>query len=208
MQIAFVLYEGLTTLDIVGPYEVLVRLPGASGVFVAGEAGAITADTGILSLTATASFSDVPKPDIVVVPGGTSGTDVAMKDERLLSWLQDVAPTTTWMTSVCTGSLILASAGLLKGIPATTHWGAMDRLGDLGAVATKQRVIIGDGIATAAGVSAGIDMALTLAAEIAGADYARALQLGIEYGPHPPFDAGSPEKAGEELTALVQAVSR
>jgi putative intracellular protease/amidase len=207
MQIAYLLYEGLTTLDIVGPYEVLTRLPEAAGVFVAAEKGPVIADTGILSLNATATFDEVREPAIVVVPGGSRGTDRAMKDPALLSWLQDVAPTTQWMTSVCTGSLILAAAGLLDGQPATTHWNAMDHLNDLGAVATSQRVIIGDGIATAAGVSSGIDMALTLAAVIAGDDYAKALQSGIEYDPDPPFDAGSPEKAGEEITALVRAVS-
>ncbi len=174
MQIAYLLYEGLTTLDIVGPYEVLSRLPGASGVFVAAEKGPVTADTGILSLNATATFAEVREPAIVVVPGGSRGTDRAMKDPALLSWLQDVAPTTQWLISVCTGSLILAAAGLLDGQPATTHWNAMERLNELGAVATRQRVIIGDGIATAAGVSSGIDMALTLAAVIAGDDYAKA----------------------------------
>ena len=205
MQIAFVLYEGFTSLDIIGPYEVLKHMPGVSAVFVADKTGFIMTDTGETGFKVDHTFADVPKPDVVVVPGGLAGTQAAMQNEALTGWLKAVYPDVTYMTSVCTGSLILGAAGLIDGLTVTSHWTAADKLPEFGATYTPKRVVVNGNIWTGAGVSAGIDMALTLAGEIAGEDMAKALQLAIEYDPQPPFDAGSPAKAGPELVALVQA---
>ncbi|WP_345129393.1 DJ-1/PfpI family protein [Dactylosporangium darangshiense] len=204
MQTAMVLYPGMTALDIVGPYEVLSRLPGASVVFTAAKPGPVTTDTGSLTLTATAGFSAVPSPDIVVVPGGP---DVAAQvgDAPLHEWLQAVDAGATWMTSVCTGSLILAAAGLLRGRPATSHWLVTERLRSYGARPVSERVVLDGKYATAAGVSAGIDLALTLAGRIAGARVAQTIQLAIEYDPRPPFAAGSPATAPPEVVGFLRA---
>ena len=196
MQIAFFLFPGITALDAVGPYEVLQRLPGAEVVFVATEPGPQRTDNGALALTADASIDEVTSPDILVVPGGF-GTRPLMHDEEVLSWVRTVHETSTWTTSVCTGSLVLAAAGLLEGLEATTHWSQLPVLEKYGAKPTGRRVVEQGKIITAAGVSSGIDMALLLAARIAGDLVAQAIQLGIEYDPQPPFDAGSPEKAPE-----------
>jgi putative intracellular protease/amidase len=206
MQIAIVLFERLTALDAIGPYEALSRLPGAETTFVAVTPGPKRTDTGALALSADTSIDEATSPDIVLVPGGSEGVDVAMRDERLLGWLRAVHATTTWTTSVCTGSLILGAAGLLKGVRATTHWGAMDRLAALGATPVRERVVEDGKIMTAAGVSSGIDMALTLLDRIAGPDVAQAIQLGIEYDPQPPFDAGSPDKAPPHVVEVVRAL--
>ncbi len=195
-QIAFLLYPQMTALDFVGPYEVLSRLPGAEVRFVASQPGPITTDVG-LTVQAPDGFDDVPSPDIVVVPGGP-GTLPALSDERAVNWLRQVHATTRWTTSVCAGSLLLGAAGVLAGRRATTHWIAHDQLGRFGAEPTDERVVIDGKIITAAGVSAGIDMALTLAAAEAGEDDARALQLVIEYDPQPPYDAGSVNTAGAD----------
>jgi transcriptional regulator GlxA family with amidase domain len=200
MKLAFVLYPDLTALDLVGPYEVLSNWPGAEASFVASTPGPITADSG-LPLVATLGLNDMPDPDIVVV-GGSSKPEQPLEDDALVSWLRDVRP--TWMTSVCTGSGLLAKAGWLDGKPATTHWGWRERLAELGAVPVERRVVFEPPVVTAAGVSAGIDMALELTARELGDDVAKAIQLAIEYDPAPPFDAGSPEKAGPQLTALVR----
>jgi putative intracellular protease/amidase len=207
MQIAIVLFEGLTALDAVGPYEVLSRIPGAETIFVAAEAGPKRTDNGVLALVADRSIDELPLPDVVVVPGGMSGVAVAMADERLIEWLKRVHETSTWTTSVCTGSLILGAAGILNGVRATTHWAAMDRLRALGAEPVSERVVRVGKIMTAAGVSSGIDMGLTLAAEISGPEVAQAIQLGIEYDPQPPFDVGSPAKAPPALVELVRSLS-
>jgi putative intracellular protease/amidase len=208
VQIAILLFEGVTALDAVGPYEVLSRLPGAETRFVAVEPGPKRTDNGVLALVADHAIADVPSPDIVVVPGGMEGVDRTMQDERALDWLRKAHETTQWTTSVCTGALILGAAGILDGLKATTHWAAMDRLRELGAEPTSERVVEQGKVVTAAGVSSGIDMALTLAAKIAGPDVAQVLQLAIEYDPQPPFDAGSPDKAPAHVVEILRQYMR
>jgi transcriptional regulator GlxA family with amidase domain len=205
MQAAFVLYERFTALDIVGPFQTLADVPGVDACFVAERVGPVRDHTGRLSLVATASFDDVTAPDIVVVPGGVADRD-ATADDPVVRWLRRVHPTTTWTTSVCTGSIFLGLAGIVDGLDATCHWGAMDRLAALGAKPTGRRVVRQGKVITAAGVSSGIDMGLTLVAAIFGDDMARAIQLAIEYDPQPPFDAGSPEKAGPALVGMVASL--
>ncbi|MEG8279039.1 DJ-1/PfpI family protein [Streptomyces sp. AHA2] len=206
MQIAIALYEGFTALDAVGPYETLGRLPGAETVFVAEEAGPVRNDTGSLALVADRPLADVPSPDIVVVPGGPGPLPLA-SDGPLAGWLRTADATSTWTTSVCTGSLLLAAAGLLRGRRATSHWLALDELRRHGAEPTGERVVTDGKYVTAAGVSAGIDMGLTLLGRIAGDDHARIVQLATEYDPQPPYDAGSPEKAPAHLVDLVRTHS-
>jgi putative intracellular protease/amidase len=207
MKIAILLYDGFTALDAIGPYEVLSRLPGSSLTFVAQQAGPVRTDNGILTILAERAIDDVEPPDIVLVPGGP-GEVAARAGGPVLDWLRSVHETSTWTTSVCTGSLILAAAGLLEGKRATSHWLALAHLGRLGAVPVAERVVFDGKIVTAAGVSAGIDMALALAARIAGDQVAQAIQLGIEYDPQPPFDAGSPAKAPADVVELLRARSR
>jgi transcriptional regulator GlxA family with amidase domain len=207
MNIAIVLYDKFTALDAIGPYEVLSRLPGADLKFVAAEPGPVRTDNGMLTLIAEHSLADAAQPDIVLVPGGP-GEVAARAGGPVLEWLTEVDRTSTWTTSVCTGSLILAAAGLLDGKRATSHWLALEELGRLGAEPVAERVVFDGKIVTAAGVSAGIDMALALAARIAGDTVAQAIQLGIEYDPQPPFDAGSPHKAPTEVVELLRARSR
>ena len=205
MDIACFLFDGITALDIVGPYEVLQRLPEANVKFVAKEAGPIRTDNKFLALHADYGFADVTSADILVVPGGfaTRGLET---DAETLEWIRAIDRTTTWTTSVCTGSMLLAAAGLLDGKEATTHWASVDRLKEYGAIPTGQRVVQQGKIVTAAGVSSGIDMGLTLAAKVAGDDFAMCVQLGIEYDPQPPFDAGSLEKAPDHITELMAAM--
>ncbi|MEO6028645.1 MAG: DJ-1/PfpI family protein [Candidatus Binatia bacterium] len=205
MKIVILLYEGFTALDAVGPYEVLSRLPDADLAFVAARAGVITSDTGFLKVTATQSIADVGVADLVLVPGGP-GDVVVRQHAPTLDWLRQVHAQTTWTTSVCTGALILGAAGLLRGLRATTHWASLDALREYGAEPVKARAVESGKIVTAAGVSAGIDMALRLVQRIVGDDYARGIQLGIEYDPDPPFDAGSPEKLPPEMVEMVRAV--
>jgi transcriptional regulator GlxA family with amidase domain len=204
MQIAMVLYRNVTALDIVGPLEVLSRLPGASVTLVGAGPGPVPADNGVVSLGDMSGYGDVPAPDVVVVPGGP---DVAaqLADAALREWLRGVDAHATWMTSVCTGSLILGAAGLLRGRAATSHWLVADRLREFGAEPTPERVVIDGKYATAAGVSAGIDLGLTLAARIAGPLVAQTIQLAIEYAPQPPFDAGSPASAPPEVVEFLRA---
>jgi transcriptional regulator GlxA family with amidase domain len=204
MQIAYLLYDRFTALDITGPHEVLNSVPGNESIFVAENRGPIRNESDTLSLVADASLVDVPNPDILVVPGGY-GTRALLEHEPLLGWIREVHETTTWTTSVCTGALLLAAAGLLDGAPATTHWLARDLLAQLGAKPVAERVVEHGKIVTAAGVSAGIDMALTLVQRINGDEVAQAVQLGIEYDPEPPLDSGSPEKAPEPVVELVTA---
>ncbi|MBY4383777.1 glutamine amidotransferase [Rhodococcus sp. 05-2256-B2] len=200
MQIAIVLYPGFTALDVVGPYEVLKLMPDAEVRFVAHEEGPVLADSGALSILATGTFADVERPDIVLVPGSSNSTTAAMEDPVLQEWLVKVHETTTWTTSVCTGALVIGAAGILRGLPATTHWTVQDQLADLGAESRPNDRIVRDGkVATAAGVSAGIDLALWLAGEICGEDRARMIQLVIEYDPQPPFDSGHPRKVTEDF---------
>jgi putative intracellular protease/amidase len=206
MDIAILLYDRMTALDAIGPYEVLGRLPDASLAFVSPDPGTKRTDQK-LGLVADTSLDDAAHPDIVVIPGGPGETAVT-QDERVLDWLRTAHETTTWTTSVCTGSLILGAAGLLDAKRATSHWLALDQLPKYGAEPTLDRVVIEGKIITAAGVSAGIDMGLTLAARIAGDAIAQTIQLGIEYDPQPPFDAGSPAKAPEFSVDFLRERSR
>ncbi|MFE1777101.1 DJ-1/PfpI family protein [Streptomyces sp. NPDC059008] len=207
MQIAILLYDRFTTLDAVGPYETLSRLPEAETVFVGERTGTYRNEVGSLGLVADAALSEVTAPDILVVPGGP-GQLAHMDDGPVLDWIRAVDAGTTWTTSVCTGSLILGAAGLLKGRRATSHWLALDQLPALGAEPTGERVVFDGKYVTAAGVSSGIDMGLALAGRIAGDTAAQAIQLGIEYDPQPPYDAGAPDKAPAEVTALLRGLSR
>jgi transcriptional regulator GlxA family with amidase domain len=205
MRIAIGLYDDFTSLDVMGPFQVLSGLPNAQVTFVAEKAGPVTDDSGFLTVTAQASFADLPDPDILLVGGGII-TGTLVPHHPIVPWIARAHRTTTWTTSVCTGALLLAGAGILDGVEATTHWGALDDLARLGAIPVRDRVVRRGKIITGAGVSAGIDMALTLAASVAGEDYARTLQLMMEYDPMPPFDAGSPDKAGPETMQRAFAV--
>jgi putative intracellular protease/amidase len=206
MKIAIPLYDRFTALDAVGPYEVLQRLPGAEITWLAAEPGPVGTDMGQLRINADAAFEDLPDPDILVVPGGTGTYDV-LDDERLVGWIRTAHETSQWTTSVCTGSLLLGAAGILDGLDATSHWLDIDALERFGAQPTNRRVVEQGKVITAAGVSSGIDMALTLVAKIAGPELAQAIQLGIEYDPQPPFDAGSTDKAPAEIVELVRQVA-
>lgn len=206
MQIAIPLFDRFTALDAVGPYEVLSRIPGATVTFVAAEPGPKRTETRMLTLAVEASLAEVPEPNVVVVPGGI-GTRDLIGDEETLGWIRRAHAGSEWTTSVCTGSLLLAAAGVLDGLEATTHWLELETLADYGARPVERRVVVQGKAITAAGVSAGIDMALTLAARIAGDDVAQAIQLGIEYSPEPPFDAGSPGSAPERIVDLVRSVA-
>jgi putative intracellular protease/amidase len=209
MNVAILLYDRFTALDAIGPYEVLSRLPDAQVTFVAAEAGPVITDNRMLTLVAERSIVDVPPAeiDIVLVPGGP-GEVAARAGGPALEWVRAAHETSTWTTSVCTGSLILAAAGVLDGVRATSHWLALEKLGEMGAEAVSERVVFDGKIVTAAGVSAGIDMALALAGEIAGEPVAQAIQLGIEYDPQPPFNAGSPTTAPPAIVELLRANSR
>jgi putative intracellular protease/amidase len=207
MQITILVYDKFTALDAIGPYEVLSRLSGAEVVFAAERPGPVRTDTGMLAVTADVALTDVPRPDIVLVPGGP-GQEAQMDDGPVHDWLRAADAASTWTTSVCTGSLILAAAGLLAGRRATSHWLALDRLSGLGAQPTAERVVFDGKYVTAAGVSAGIDLALALSARIAGIPAAQAIQLMIEYDPHPPLRAGSPATAPPDLVASMRRRSR
>jgi transcriptional regulator GlxA family with amidase domain len=202
MLAAFLLYDGFTALDAIGPFDVLNSVPDIEPVLVAEHAGPVRNESGTLALVADRALDDVPAPDIIVVPGGF-GTRALLEHEPILSWLRSAHATTTWTTSVCTGSLLLAAAGLLDGAPATTHWLARDLLASLGARPVTERVVQHGKIITAAGVSAGIDMALRLVQLTQGDAAAQAVQLTIEYAPEPPFDAGSPDTAPAPVVELV-----
>ncbi|MGD3108387.1 DJ-1/PfpI family protein [Streptomyces sp. YGL11-2] len=207
MQIAILLYDRFTALDAIGPYETLGLLPGAEVVFVAERTGLHRSDKGSLGLVVDAALSDVTAPDVLVVPGGP-GQTALMEDGPLHDWIRAVDAGTTWTTSVCTGSLVLAAAGLLKGRRATSHWLALDQLPALGAEPTGERVVFDGKYVTAAGVSSGVDMGLALAGRIAGDFVAQTIQLGIEYDPQPPYDAGAPDKAPAEVVAALRGHGR
>jgi putative intracellular protease/amidase len=206
-DIAILLFDNLTALDAVGPYEVLRSLPDSTLRFVAAEPGIKRTDHGALAILVEHSIDDVPNPDIIVIPGGR-GEAAVRDDRRVIDWLLAAHETSRWTTSVCTGSLVLGAAGLLQGLRATSHWTALDVLRDYGAEPTLERVVVEGKIVTAAGVSSGIDMALWLAAQIAGEDVAHAIQLAIEYDPQPPFDAGSPRKAHPAIVERQHQGSR
>jgi transcriptional regulator GlxA family with amidase domain len=207
MQIAIFVYDYMTALDAVGPYEILSRLPGAETIVVGEQRGPVRCDTRSLTLVADAAIDEITTPDVLVVPGWSG-----FRQESLLhpgpvqDWLRTVDEHTSWTTSACTGAIVLAAAGLLTGRRATTHWLAVEWLAELGAVPADERVVRDGKYVTAAGVSAGIDMALTLAATIAGDQTAKAIQLLMEYDPQPPFDCGSVDKAPAEIVASMRAV--
>ncbi|WP_030542874.1 DJ-1/PfpI family protein [Streptomyces albus] len=202
MQIAVLLYDRFTALDAVGPYEILSRVPGAEVVFAAARPGPVRTDMGSLALTADAALSEVAAPDVVLVPGGPGVTDL-LADEPALDWLRRADAATTWTASVCSGSLLLAAAGLLAGRRATSHWICQDVLAAFGAVPAAERVVIDGKYATAAGVSAGIDLALQLTGRMAGDRVAEAVQLVVEYDPQPPYTTGSTATAP---AALVESL--
>jgi transcriptional regulator GlxA family with amidase domain len=207
MQIAIPVFDRMTALDAIGPYEVLSRIPGAKVTFVASETGPKRADTDMLSVNADATLVDIPNPDVVLIGGGY-GSRALMKDEEMLDWLRGAHETSQWTTSVCTGALVLAAAGILDGLEATTYWLELETLRQFGATPVSKRFVEQGKVITAAGVSAGIDMALMLAARMTAPEVAQAIQLAIEYDPQPPFDTGSPAKAPEQIQELVRAAQR
>jgi putative intracellular protease/amidase len=210
MDIAIVAYENMAALDAIGPFEVLAFLPDATVTWVGLDAGLKRTEEGGkggVGINADAAIEEVPHPDVIVVPGG-HGEQALRANERFLGWLRTAHETSQWTTSVCTGSLLLGAAGLLEGRRATSHWLALDELKKFGAEPTLDRVVVDGKVVTGAGVSAGIDMALTLAAKIAGDEVAQTIQLGIEYDPQPPFDAGSPLKAPDFSVSFLRDSSR
>lgn len=206
MQIAIGLFPGFTALDAIGPYQVFTNMPDADVVLCAATPGDLADDNGLLHLEVSATFADVPAPDLLLVPGGLVTRKLARDGDPIIDWIRDAHRHTAYTTSVCTGALLLGAAGLLVGKRATTHWAAYDALRSYGAEPTDERVVGEERIFTAAGVSAGVDLALTLVGRIAGGDTAQAIQLGLEYDPRPPFDAGAPSKAPREITELVRAL--
>lgn len=203
MQIAFLLYEQMTALDLVGPYEILSRWPNSQSYCVGLKKGLVQTDSQLI-LHADYSLSDIQKADILVVPGAGNAT-LLTKYPEMLEWIKHIHTKTIWTTSVCTGSLILGAANILKGLKATTHWAAMDLLPQWGALPVNSRVVEDGKVITAAGVSAGIDMALRLSEKIQGPLFAQAMQLGLEYDPEPPFNVGSPQKAPKEMVERLKS---
>ncbi|MGA8252747.1 MAG: DJ-1/PfpI family protein [Mycobacterium sp.] len=209
MQAAIALFDRFTALDAVGPYEVLQRIPSIDVIFVGHQRGEVRTENGVLGVTCDATFDEVGAPDVVVMPGGI-GTRQLIHDEAIRGWLHSVHPRTTFTTSVCTGSLLLAAAGLLDGLTATTHWSAADLLNELGARYVPERVVehVPQRIITAAGVSSGIDMALRLIELLVDREAAQAAQLMIEYDPQPPFDSGTWAKADAATRARAVEYAR
>src|SRR3954451_14683492 len=206
MQIAILIFDKLTALDAIGPYEVLRSVPGWEVKFVGPKKGQVRTDCGALGLNADHSLDEVDAADILLVPGG-KGNRPLLEDEEVLGWLRRLDKRSTWTTSVCTGSLVLGAAGLLEGRRATGHWLYLEKLRDYGAEPVRERYVEDGKLLTAAGVSAGIDMALHLVGREAGPEVAQAVQLGLEYDPQPPFDAGSPEKAPAAIVARLSGRS-
>jgi transcriptional regulator GlxA family with amidase domain len=204
MHVAIPLFPQFTALDAIGPYEVLQRIPSIDITFVGHQRGEVRSDNGMLGITIDATFEELAKPDIVVFPGGV-GTRPLAFDERVLGWVRTAHESTTYTTSVCTGSLVLGGAGLLNGLTATTHWACYPELEATGAKPTAQRVVehLDERIITAAGVSSGIDMALRLVELLIDRTAAQAAQLMIEYDPQPPFDNGAPAKCDDEIVHRV-----
>ncbi len=207
MKTAILIFDGITPLDAIGPYEVLNTVPGWEVEFVGPAAGEVRTDGGALGLRADRALAEVESTDVILVPGG-AGNRPLLKDEAILAELRRLDAGTKWTTSVCTGSLVLGAAGLLEGKRATGHWLFLDPLSAYGAEPISERVVFDGKVVTAAGVSSGIDMALELVAREAGPEVAQAVQLAIEYDPQPPFDAGSPHKAPQPIVELVTAVTR
>ena len=207
MKIAIALFEQVTALDAIGPYEVLQRLPGANICFVGHRKGEVRTDNGFLGMTVDYTFDEIPNPDIVLVPGGF-GTRALVDDRAILDWIRTADDTSRFTTSVCTGSLLLGAAGLLNGLTATTHFAARQLLAKYGATPSDQRVVEQGKVITAAGVSSGIDMALLLAERVTDANTAKALQLGIEYDPQPPYDAGALHKVDAAVLLRLQELAK
>ncbi|MGB0872178.1 MAG: DJ-1/PfpI family protein [Solirubrobacterales bacterium] len=206
MKFACVIYEEMTSLDLIGPLEVFGNVVGAEFVYASPSAGQVSAERTGLTLGPAMKFDDVTQADVLLVPGGT-GSRQLTRNEPLLEWIREIDRTTTWTTSVCTGALLLAAAGLLDGRRATTHWAEIEHLAELGALPVRERVVRDGKFVTAAGVSAGIDMGLTLVGDMFGETLAQAIQLGIEYDPEPPFDTGSPERAPTGMVDSVRAAA-
>jgi transcriptional regulator GlxA family with amidase domain len=206
VQIAIGLYPGFTALDAIGPYAVFTTVPGADVVLCAERKGLLADESGLLHLDLAHTFDDAPTPDVLIVPGGLVTRRIAAQGGPIVDWIRAAHDATTYTTSVCTGALLLGAAGVLDGLRATTHWFAYEHLRGYGAEPTEQRVVIEGKVATAAGVSAGIDLALTLVDRLYGAEVAQGVQLGIEYDPQPPHDTGAPSKAPDEIRDLVSAV--
>ena len=206
MQIAIVLYHGMTALDAVGPYEDFRFIPDAELRFVSNIPQPIVTDSGVLVLGATHSYNETPSPDIVLVPGSTADTTTAMADGVLISWLRDVHKTSTLTLSVCSGAMVLGAAGILEGHPATTHWIAQKALKNFGADSRRDERIVKSGkIITGAGVSAGIDLALSVVKELYDQERAEVIQLLIEYDPQPPVDSGHPTKATKRVYEIANS---
>jgi transcriptional regulator GlxA family with amidase domain len=206
MQIAIGLFPEFTALDVVGPYQVFTYMPGVDVILCAATTGVVTDDHGLLHFRVDATFDDVPAPEVLVAPGGQITHRMIRDGDPIIDWIRAAHPHTAYTTSVCTGALLLAAAGLLDGRRATTHWASYDTLSTLGASPTEARVVDEGRIVTAAGVSAGIDLALTLVGRLNNPETAQAIQLGIEYDPQPPFDAGAPTKAPPEIRELVHGM--
>ena len=206
-RIAILLFEGFDVMDAAGPYEVLRWLPNAQVSFVAKQRGPVISEGHGVSLVADTALAELPHPDVLVVPGG-SGELPARDDAQICDWLRGAANAGAFVASVCTGALLLGAAGLLRGKRATTYWMALDELPKFGATPVRERYVFDGKLVTSAGVSAGIDMALALAAALRGKEVAQAIQLGIEYAPAPPFDTGSPSTAPADMVARVRSLSR
>lgn len=204
VQVSFLLFPDVTQLDMTGPAQVLSRMPGARIELVAKTLDPVPTDSGF-PLSPSATFATAAQPDILCVPGGF-GVTGAMEDEATLDWLRTAAEGAQWVTSVCTGALVLGAAGLLRGYRATTHWGSHDWLAAFGAVPVKERVVFDRNRVTGGGVTAGIDFGLALAAQIVGEETARFIQLSLEYDPAPPLDCGSPDKASPDILARYTAM--
>jgi cyclohexyl-isocyanide hydratase len=198
MHIAFLLFPSVTQLDLTGPAQFLSRLPGARVDLVWDSLDPVPTDAGF-SILPSATFAQVPRADLICIPGGMGIADV-IDHGPALEWVRQVGSEAAWVASVCTGALVLGAAGLLRSYRATTHWAWHDKLALFGAEPVQARYVIDRNRATGGGVTAGIDFALALMARIAGEDHARLVQLSLEYDPAPPFDAGSPDKAGSTLT--------
>ncbi|MEP7046998.1 MAG: DJ-1/PfpI family protein [Ilumatobacteraceae bacterium] len=209
MQVAIPLFPRFTALDAIGPYEVLQRIPSIDITFIGHQRGEVRSENGILGVTIDATFEEMPKPDIIVFPGGV-GSRPLVHDERVLDWVRAAHETTAYTTSVCTGALVLGGAGLLNGLTATTHWACYRELEAVGAVPTAERVVehLDDRIITAAGVSSGIDMALRLVELLIDRTAAQAAQLMIEYDPQPPFDNGALAKCDQTIIERVAEYGR
>ncbi len=207
MQIAIGLYPAFTALDAIGPYQVFTQVPGVEVVLCAERTGRLSDDQGLLHLEIEHTFDEVPTPDLLLVPGAFVTRSLAHDGEPIVEWIRTAHEATRWTTSVCTGALLLGAAGVLDGLDATTHWFAYDQLARFGATPTEERVVRRDKVVTGAGVSAGIDLALAIVGWEWGPELAQAVQLGIEYDPQPPYDAGAPSKAPADVRALVEAVA-